>query len=177
MMKTNRFRLAAALMLLACSFAAQGETQIDCEDPVKAGDYAFDFNMRLKAALAALKEKEIARQRRHEEAKDRIVAAGALSENEANSLTLDVATGSAQGQALESRRAKANKEFKTLIHALEGVPMIASNSKLAERRATCLLGQKAMTQLGIVDESSDAAWELVNQRLTALGKEKGVPGF
>ena len=93
----------------------------------------------------------------------------------------DAAAASAYAQdfrrELEAQRQKASKEYKTLMYALEALPIMTGGDRQAERHGLCIFGQKALVQLDAMDAASDAAWKLVQRRVQAYGREKAVAGF
>jgi hypothetical protein len=172
----RRLSLVTAL-LAGLHSLAYAQNAIDCDDATQARTYATDFDTRLKDTIASGKAKEETRQQAYEAAKQRIVDAGIWSEQEAHTFMLKTAMGGPEGKELETRRAKATREFKTLLFTLDGLPLITAGDKQAERRGLCIFGQRVFAQLGIIDDTSRAAWQLVNEQVSAFGRQKGVEGF
>jgi hypothetical protein len=176
-MRTIKRTILAAATLCALGTATGARAEINCDDPAQASDYARGFDTRLKDSVARNKANDIARQRTYEEARNQLVNAGAWNEQEANAFMLSVATGSTAGKEMEEKRVKASKEFKVLLYAIDGLAVISGGDQAVERRGVCILGQKTLMQLQVMDEAAGAAWSLVNTNVMKVGKEKGVAGF
>ena len=156
---------------------AQSQAQVDCEDPGTAANYAAEFDARMKSAVDAMKARELVLQQSYEKLKNHIVAAGIWDEQGANAFMLQFAVNDPETTGFQSKRNAATKEAKTLMYAIEGLPIVAGDDKAAQRRGLCILGQKAFVQITMVSDSSAAAWSRVNARVAKFGKEKGVQGF
>lgn len=155
----------------------QTQTQADCEDTGKAATYAADFDARMKSAVGTMKARELALQQDYEKLKSHIVAAGIWNEQAANTFMLQFSLNDPETAGFQSKRDAAAKEVKTLMYAIAGLPVVAGDDKVAQRRGLCILGQKAFSQLAIVSDSSASAWSRVIAHVTEYGKEKGVKGF
>lgn len=162
-------------MLLACCSATWAQTQVNCRDADEAATYAAGFNKRLEDAKANIEARGAAREQRYRDMRSRIVAAGKWSEKDADAFMLEVTVWSPEGKGLAAARLKAIKELSPLMFAL-GPPIVAGGDKQAERRF-CIVGQRAMTQLDVVERSSNAAWEHLMMRVAAFGREHGVAGL
>ncbi|AZG08475.1 hypothetical protein EGT29_11755 [Pigmentiphaga sp. H8] len=178
-MQTRFFqnRFLVGLFLIATCSIVKGQVQVSCDDAVQAKAYAAGFDGMIRNEGGNGKARENEWKNKYEEAKERIIAAGFWTEQEANTFILTVAKDTPEGRELETKRTKASEEFRTLAAALDVLPVAAGGNKQAEYRGVCIFGKKAFEQLKIINEASVAAWQLVYRQVEAFGKKKGVSGF
>lgn len=174
----NFMKIIKQLLFMVPALALPGvhaaTTGVDCENAAAAKTYSVNFQSLVSAEAEKNKTREKARQQAFESHRDRLIAAGIWRQTDASAFITNAFSTLPELKVLEEKRVKAAKEIEVLRFSILGLPVVSAGNQQAEFRAGCILGQKLMAQLSVSDDAAENAWQLVNQRVEAFAREKGI---
>lgn len=172
-MKLRPAQLSLLALAALVSNACLASERANCDAPAFAQAYTFRFNQNFKAAKEAHKAQEAGHQRRIDWLKQKMIAAGAWTTQEAG-LFLAEAAKAQDMEKLEADRKKKAKELLNMSYAFDGVAFVADKDHATSTLMRCRLGFDSFERLAALQAANGQYWEALASKILDAAKEKNV---